>query len=203
MAASSILFALYGVFQGVFRAIGKAMAADLSPPEVRASGIGWYGAIVGASGLVASLVAGVLWDKVGHAAVFWWAAGFRGGWSRGAVDLGSRQDACGTAMKTLMLMTLALAMPATAAPKPGWKAFAECAAAYEANARIKDPERSAQMAASMQDVADDYRGAAIGLRKPRNDEAVKAYIATRVPFYAAKPRKAVEAFIDKCPAYDR
>lgn len=74
--ASGILFALYGVFQGVFRAIGKAIAADLSPQEVRASGIGWYGAVVGGSGLIASLVAGLLWDKVGHTAVFWWAAAF-------------------------------------------------------------------------------------------------------------------------------
>jgi MFS family permease len=76
IVASGVLFALYGVFQGVFRAIGKAMAADLSPTELRASGIGWYGAVVGASGLLASLVAGLLWDKVSHAAVFWWAAGF-------------------------------------------------------------------------------------------------------------------------------
>jgi MFS family permease len=84
VVASGVLFALYGVFQGVFRAIGKAMAADLSPHELRASGIGWYGAVVGASGLIASLVAGLLWDRVGHASVFWWAAGFA---AAGAVAL--------------------------------------------------------------------------------------------------------------------
>jgi MFS family permease len=76
VVAIGVLFALYGVYQGVFRAVGKAMAADLSPPQLRASGIGWYGAVVGASGLIASLAAGVLWDRVGHAAVFWWASGF-------------------------------------------------------------------------------------------------------------------------------
>lgn len=76
IAASAALFALYGVFQGIFRAIGKTLAADLAPPDLRASGIGWYGAVVGASGLVASLAAGLLWDQVSHASVFLWAAGF-------------------------------------------------------------------------------------------------------------------------------
>lgn len=70
------LFLLYGVFQGAFRAAGKALAVDLAPARLRASGIGWYGTAVGLSGLVASLVAGLLWDRVGHAAVFAWGAGF-------------------------------------------------------------------------------------------------------------------------------
>jgi len=74
--ATGLLFALYGVHQGIFRAVGKAMAADLAPPELRASGIGWYGAAIGVSGLIASLVAGQLWDRVGHAAVFWTGAAF-------------------------------------------------------------------------------------------------------------------------------
>lgn len=70
------LFLLYGLFQGVFRAAGKALAVDLAPQELRASGVGWYGAAVGLSGLVASLVAGLLWDHVGHAAVFLYGAAF-------------------------------------------------------------------------------------------------------------------------------
>ncbi|MGZ3275999.1 MAG: MFS transporter [Caulobacteraceae bacterium] len=70
------LFLLYGVFQGAFRAAGKALAVDLAPRTLRASGIGWYGTAVGLSGLIASLVAGLLWDKVGHAAVFAWGVGF-------------------------------------------------------------------------------------------------------------------------------
>ncbi|MBS1530588.1 MAG: MFS transporter, partial [Bacteroidetes bacterium] len=64
------LFILYGLFQGIFRAIGKAYAVDFVQPEMRASAIGWYGTAVGLSNLAASIVAGILWDKVGHPAVF-------------------------------------------------------------------------------------------------------------------------------------
>ncbi|MFI5265172.1 MAG: MFS transporter [Candidatus Levyibacteriota bacterium] len=70
------LFMLYGVYQGVFRAVGKALATDLSPQHVRASGIGWYSATVGLSGLAASIIAGQLWDKVSHPAVFLYGAAF-------------------------------------------------------------------------------------------------------------------------------
>lgn len=70
------LFCLYGLYQGIFRSVGKAMAADLVPPHLRASGIGWYSTMVGLSGLVASIVAGQLWDKVSHHAVFIYGAAF-------------------------------------------------------------------------------------------------------------------------------
>src|SRR2546429_5330422 len=36
-------FLLYGVFQGAFRAVGKALAVDLVPAELRGSGVGLYG----------------------------------------------------------------------------------------------------------------------------------------------------------------
>ena len=64
------LLILYGLFQGIFRAVGKAYAVDFVQPEMRASAIGWYGTATGLSNLIASIVAGVLWDKVAHAAVF-------------------------------------------------------------------------------------------------------------------------------------
>jgi MFS family permease len=70
------LFCLYGLYQGIFRSVGKAMAADFVPPNLRASGIGWYSTMVGLSGLVASIVAGQLWDKVSHSAVFLYGAAF-------------------------------------------------------------------------------------------------------------------------------
>src|SRR5665213_613702 len=68
------LFLLYGLFQGIFRSAGKALASDLVTAEIRASGVGWYSTTVGLSGLVASLVAGLLWDRIGHAAVFLFGA---------------------------------------------------------------------------------------------------------------------------------
>lgn len=70
------LFAFYGIYQGIFRSVGKAYASDFMPSELRASGIGWYSTVVGLSGLLASLVAGQLWDKVGHPAVFLYGAFF-------------------------------------------------------------------------------------------------------------------------------
>ena len=74
--SAALLFGLYGVFQGLFRTAGKALAVDLAPPELRASGVGWYGATVGVTALVASLAAGLVWDRIGHAAVFWIGAAF-------------------------------------------------------------------------------------------------------------------------------
>jgi len=70
------LFIFYGAYQGMFRAVGKAFAADLVPEHRRASGVGWYSATVGLLQLVASIVAGLLWDRVGHAAVFYYGAAF-------------------------------------------------------------------------------------------------------------------------------
>ncbi len=64
------------MYQGVFRAVGKALASDLAPDTLRASGIGWYNTAVGLLELVASIVAGLLWDHVGHAAVFYYGALF-------------------------------------------------------------------------------------------------------------------------------
>jgi len=72
----AILFVLYGAYQGIFRSVGKALATDFVPAHLRASGIGWYSTTIGLLGLVASIVAGQLWDHVGHAAVFAYGAVF-------------------------------------------------------------------------------------------------------------------------------
>ena len=72
------LFVLYGAYQGIFRSVGKALATDLVPDRLRASGIGWYSTTLGLLGLTASIVAGQLWDHVGHAAVFVYGAVFAG-----------------------------------------------------------------------------------------------------------------------------
>ncbi len=71
-----VLFILYGLHQGILRVAGKALASDYVPAELRASAIGWYNTIVGMCGLVASLVAGWLWDNVGHTSVFLFGAAF-------------------------------------------------------------------------------------------------------------------------------
>jgi len=74
--AIAVLFIFYGLFQGIFRSVGKALASDFVPERLRASAVGWYSAVVGLLGLVASIVAGLLWDRVGHAAVFYYGAIF-------------------------------------------------------------------------------------------------------------------------------
>jgi MFS family permease len=41
---------------------------------IATAGVGWYSTIVGLSGLIAGIVAGLLWDKVSHASVFIYGA---------------------------------------------------------------------------------------------------------------------------------
>ena len=68
------LFILYGVFEAAYRAVGKALATDFVPADLRASGVGWFSATVGLSGLIASLVGGQLWTHVGPASTFLFGA---------------------------------------------------------------------------------------------------------------------------------
>jgi MFS family permease len=81
------LFIFYGLYQGIFRAVGKAFASDFVPENLRASGVGWYSSTVGLLELVASVVAGLLWDRVGHAAVFYYGAAFAFAGSIGLIVL--------------------------------------------------------------------------------------------------------------------
>jgi MFS family permease len=70
----ALFFGFYGLYQGIFRSVGKALASDYVPAALRASGVGWYNTVVGLSSLVASLVAGQLWDHAGHTSVFLFGA---------------------------------------------------------------------------------------------------------------------------------
>jgi MFS family permease len=76
MALIAALFVFYGLYQGIFRTVGKALATDFVPEHLRASGVGWYNATVGLLGLLASIAAGLLWDHVGHGSVFLFGAAF-------------------------------------------------------------------------------------------------------------------------------
>lgn len=72
----AFLFILYGIFSGIFRAVGKAFATDFTPVHLRASGIGFYSATIGISGLFASIIAGQLWVKINPQATFLFGAAF-------------------------------------------------------------------------------------------------------------------------------
>jgi MFS family permease len=65
-----ILFVFYGLFQGIFRAVGKALATDFVAEDMRASAVGWYMTTVGISGFIASAVGGALWEKIDPTATF-------------------------------------------------------------------------------------------------------------------------------------
>lgn len=81
------LFILYGFYQGIFRTAGKAFASDFVPEHLRASGVGWYSTTVGLLELFASVVAGLLWDRIGHAAVFYYGTAFAAVGSAGLILL--------------------------------------------------------------------------------------------------------------------
>lgn len=71
-----ILFIGYGLFQGVFRTVGKALATDFVPAHLRASGIGWYSTTVGLTSLIASIAGGYLWTLFNPSATFFYGVFF-------------------------------------------------------------------------------------------------------------------------------
>lgn len=70
------LFIFYGLYQGIFRSVGKSFATDFVTPELRASAVGWFSTAVGLTSLTASIAAGQLWDKVNHSSIFFFGAFF-------------------------------------------------------------------------------------------------------------------------------
>lgn len=68
------LWLLYGAYYGVNEAVGRALVADLAAPHLRATAFGILNAVMGMAILAASVVAGLLWDRVGQAAAFWFGA---------------------------------------------------------------------------------------------------------------------------------
>jgi MFS family permease len=68
------LWLLYGAYYGVNEAVGRALVADLARPELRATAYGILNAVTGLAILPASIVAGLLWDRLGQPAPFWFGA---------------------------------------------------------------------------------------------------------------------------------
>ncbi len=92
------------------------------------------------------------------------------------------------------------------AKTPDWQAFADCAAAYQANAQIKDPDRPASMTATISEQSNDYRTAAVAAYRVKTrqagaaaEQAVSARIAQRTPALARLSREKLEHIIDACP----
>ena len=59
------LMACYGVYMALTDGVGKALIADLAPPDRRGTAMGVFYALTGVTTLVASLVVGIVWDRAG------------------------------------------------------------------------------------------------------------------------------------------
>jgi MFS family permease len=64
-------FLVYGLYMAVSDGNGRALLAQMSPSDRRATAFGAYHGVVGLAALPASVVAGLLWDHVSPAAPFW------------------------------------------------------------------------------------------------------------------------------------
>ncbi|MBI4850306.1 MAG: MFS transporter [Acidobacteria bacterium] len=69
-----ILFAFYGIYPALTDGVSKAMAVDLTTPEVRATAIGLFAASVGLTRIPASYFGGLLWEKYGSSSTFYFGA---------------------------------------------------------------------------------------------------------------------------------
>lgn len=68
------LFGLYGLFMGLTEGIQKAFLASIIPPDFKATAFGVHASAVGMATLPASLIGGLLWDRVSPAATFYFGA---------------------------------------------------------------------------------------------------------------------------------
>ncbi len=65
-----VLFAVYGAYMAATDGVGKAFAIDLMPSHQKATAVGILGTVTGISTLVASTLAGLLWERVSSQATF-------------------------------------------------------------------------------------------------------------------------------------
>lgn len=70
-----LLFGFYGLYSALTDGSQKAMISDIVGRELRGTGFGIYHAVMGIALLPASLIAGILYDKVNSNAPFYFGAG--------------------------------------------------------------------------------------------------------------------------------
>lgn len=68
-------FVLYGVYSALTDSCQKALVSDIAGKEVKGTAFGIYHAVLGITLLPASLIAGILYDKVSAGAPFYFGAG--------------------------------------------------------------------------------------------------------------------------------
>lgn len=65
-----LLFAFYGLYYATTQGVAKAFVADMVQRQHRGSAYGIYNAVIGFIALPASVIAGILWDRVSPSAPF-------------------------------------------------------------------------------------------------------------------------------------
>ena len=70
--------ALWGVHMGITQGLLATMVADTAPPALRGTAYGFFNLASGLALLVASVLAGLLWDRLGASATFYAGAGLCG-----------------------------------------------------------------------------------------------------------------------------
>jgi len=73
--AMILTFVLYGLHRGALEPVQKTFVSELAPKEFRASGLGGFQMAVGICALPASLIAGILWDKINVFMPFYFSIG--------------------------------------------------------------------------------------------------------------------------------
>jgi len=68
------LFLVYGLYQGLTDGTARAFVVDLVGPAHRATALGFYATATGLAAFPASLFAGLLWQRLGPAAPFYYGA---------------------------------------------------------------------------------------------------------------------------------
>lgn len=69
-----LLFAFYGLFYGLTEGVEKALLADIAAPAERGAAFGWYNCAIGIGALPASVIFGMLWQRLGPHVAFGFGA---------------------------------------------------------------------------------------------------------------------------------
>jgi MFS family permease len=76
LAATALGVALWGLHMGMTQGVMAAMVAGASPPALRGTAFGFFNLVAGVAMLIASVLAGFLWDVYGAQFTFYAGAGF-------------------------------------------------------------------------------------------------------------------------------
>jgi MFS family permease len=76
--ASFIGIGLWGVHMALTQGLLSKLVADHAPPDLRGSAFGLFNLMTGLAMLLASLTAGLVWDRISPSATFLVGAGFAG-----------------------------------------------------------------------------------------------------------------------------